>query len=150
MLCTTILHTYISMAEIYEVINLSQANREGCQCVMSGGVRGTRDRRNKGRAFVGVLLYRKDSKFLYVMSQLFPTLPPTTLNLKSRMWFAWTINAWTTFKSKRGKVANLYPISCLYRHKRQTRITNGDQYCLTFQSSFSKVLSRKRLFFVLN
>jgi hypothetical protein len=40
------------MAEIYEVINLSQANREGCQCVMSGGVRGTRDIR-KG-AFVGI------------------------------------------------------------------------------------------------
>jgi len=63
------------MAEIYEVINLRQANREGCQCVMSGGVGGTRGRR-KG-AFVGIW---EDGKFLYVMSQLFPTLPPTTLN----------------------------------------------------------------------
>jgi hypothetical protein len=77
-LCTTsvpVVRTYIYMAEIYEVINLSQASREGCQCVMSGGVGG--NERYKERSICRYTIWDGGhGKFLYVVSQLFPTLPP--------------------------------------------------------------------------
>lgn len=76
-LCTTSVpvRTYIYMAEIYEVINLSQASREGCQCVMSGGVGG--NERYKERSICRYTIWDGGhGKFLYVVSQLFPTLPP--------------------------------------------------------------------------